>query len=653
MPFRRPILLLAGLGSALLLGACALTAAPTPTAPVAIPGTPAPTVAPTATVVPPRLLTICQVGEPTSLFAYADSSRPAAAVRAAIYDGPIDLRSYTPQAVILAKLPALADGDAALVPTPVQIGDQVVDAKGELIALAEGSLIEPSGCQAPDCAVAFSAAAPVSMDQLVARFMLRPGLTWADGAPLTAADSLYAFAVAQDLYPQVLPELVARTAAYTAVDELTVEWRGLPGFRSPAYRTYYFAPLPEHAWGDLAAADLLTADQVNRTPLGWGAFQVTEWTAGDHLTLTKNPRYFRAAEGLPYFDTLVFRFMASGDEALTALRAGECDFIDEGAGLESRAAELRTLEGEGQLTLTAAVGTAWEHLDFNFASAVSSQMPQPADAPPVNLFLTKEVRQGVALCLDREALAQELFGGESRVPDTFVPPDHPLANPDARRYAHDPAAGANLLTSVGWLDSDNNPATPRLSQGVTGVPDGTPLAFTFTTQDDPEKRRAADRITADLAACGMQVAVQPLPWEQFAAPGPEGPVFGRKFQTAQFAWVSAAEPPCFLYQTSEIPGDYPSAPRGWGGANVGGYSNPTYDAACNQARRTLPDNPGYQAAQYQTQAIFAEDLPVIPLYLRLKFVLSRPGLCNILIDPAAPSALWNLEAFASAEACNP
>ena len=103
----------------------------------------------------------------------------------------------------------------------------------------------------------------------------------------------------------------------------------------------------------------------------------------------------------------------------------------------------------------------------------------------------KETRQALVLCIDRQRLADELFSGQSRVPDSYIHPDHPLANPQARRYAYDPQAGGNLLTSAGWSDADGDPATPRLAQGVAGVTDGTPLAFAFLTTVEDEKQRAA------------------------------------------------------------------------------------------------------------------------------------------------------------------
>ena len=90
--------------------------------------------------------------------------------------------------------------------------------------------------------------------------------------------------------------------------------------------------------------------------------------------------------------------------------------------------------------------------------------------------------------------------------------------------------------------------------------------------------------------CGIQLEILSQPAEQYLAAGPDGPVFGRQFDLAQFAWMTAVEPPCSLYLTNEIPGPYPDYPKGWGGVNASGYSNAQYDQACLDALYSLADH---------------------------------------------------------------
>lgn len=230
-------------------------------------------------------------------------------------------------------------------------------------------------------------------------------------------------------------------------------------------------------------------------------------------------------------------------------------------------------------------------------------------------------------------------------------PQNPLAASDVKHYDFDPQAASSLLQTAGWLDTDGDPSTPRIAEGVNGVPDGTPFEFTYLSAADEETQRADQILQSSLAQCGVKVDLKALPSNQLLAPGPDGAVFGRDFSMAQFAWITSLDPPCFLYMSNEIPGPYPDYPKGWGGANVSGYNNPEFDQACRQALFSMPDLPEYADAQHQAQKIFAEDLPVIPLYTRSKVVVTRADMCGVLVDPSASSALWNLEAFNYGKTC--
>jgi len=365
--------------------------------------------------------------------------------------------------------------------------------------------------------------------------------------------------------------------------------------------------------------------------------------------LRRNPNYFHSAEGLPDFEHLVFRFVTDREQALNALLAGECDYLDETTLLESDSGRLLELQNASRLRVVFQPGTAWEHLDFGILPY--ALQTQGTSGAPVPFFQARETRQAVALCIDRQRLAEELFYGQSLAPDTYVLPTHPLFNQQVKRYTFDPQAAAGLLDAAGWRDVDGQAGTPRVAQNVAGIPDGTPFAVEFLTTTEEEKQRAAQMIQQDLAQCGIQIEIKAMPWDSLFLAGPEGPVFGRNFTMAQFAWSSALQPPCFLYTTSEIPGPYPEFPKGWGGANISGYSNPNFDRACQQASSALPDTPEYRAAHAEAQAIFAEDLPSLPLYQRLRLVVMRPDMCGVTVDPAAESSLWNLEQFRYGEGC--
>jgi peptide/nickel transport system substrate-binding protein len=589
-----------------------------------------------------RVLTVCMGQEPSSLFLYSDSSQAARNIRQAIYDGPFDIVQYKLTPVILESIPSLAAGDLKFEPVSVQPGSQIVDSTGKLVSLAENVSYLPAGCADFSCAVSYSGQEPAMIDQQVVRFKLRPGLLWADNTPLTADDSQYSYEVAKSLYPRARADIIVRTQAYQALDDTTVEWKGLPGYRFSGYVAAFFSPLPRRAWGTLTPQDLMASELVNRTPVGWGPFTIDEWTPGDHISLSRNPNYFRSSEGLPFFDQLVFRFVGDADQALAALSAGECDYLDETIPIQPTSPVLAEAQAAEEIQLLRQAGPAWEHLDFGIFS-------RNATLPP--FFQSKDVRQAVAQCIDRGKIAAEINPAQPVVLDSYTPSENPLFNPDIKKYAFDPKAAGTLLEAAGWLDEDGDPATPRLARGVAGVAEGSPFEFAFLTTDEPDKQRVSQLLQESLAQCGIKMDVTSLPAESLFAAGPDGVVFGRNFSLAQFGWMGSLEPPCYLFTTQEIPGNYPEFPKGWGGANPSGYSNPDFDRTCYRAMSALPEQAEYKAAHQLAQSIFADDIPVIPLYLRTKMVAINSQICGVTLDPSADSALWNLENIKSGAAC--
>ncbi len=83
-----------------------------------------------------------------------------------------------------------------------------------------------------------------------------------------------------------------------------------------------------------------------------------EWIAGDHITLTKNPYYFRAAEGYPKFDQLVFRFISDPNAAISELAAGHCDILDPSVRLDTQVALLQQMQQSGAIhaSITPGIG---------------------------------------------------------------------------------------------------------------------------------------------------------------------------------------------------------------------------------------------------------------------------------------------------------
>ena len=610
---------------------------------------PTETAFPTATSAPPRSLVVCLGQEPSNLYLYGGVSESAWSVLEAIYDGPVDYLSYEPNPVILDGFPDFGNGNAYYQPVSIRKGDLVLNLEGDLAALEAGMRLMPSGCLDSSCAIDWDGSTELQMDQLVMKFKLLEGITWSDGTPLLAGDSVYSFRLAADEQTPISKNLVYRTASYTALDDLTVEWVGIPGFIPERFDSLFWIPLPEHVLGQYSAQDLLSLEISALYPLGWGPYKIEEWVIGDHIQLVKNPNYFRAGEGLPEFDVLVYRFLdKAADNDLAALLSGECDLVDQTTLLDEQLDLVLELEQSGKLVSFVEQSSEWAQIDFGIrhVSLDDGYYYFAGDRP--DYFSDERVRQAFAYCIDRQAIVDQLLYGFSSVPNTYLHPENPMYDAGIETLGYDTAAGRQLLDQAGWKDWDGNPDTPLQAVGILNVPDGTFFSLDYYTTEAELRVQVAMQVAANLADCGVQLNVHYLSPEELFAPGPDGIIFGRQFDLVQFSWKSGSLPACQFYETEQIP----NLENNWLKINVSGYSNPDFDAACELARTARPDyQENYEQRQKDVLNLFAQELPVLPLYYRLKVAVGRPDLCGAQMDVTARSLLWGLEKINYGQGC--
>jgi peptide/nickel transport system substrate-binding protein len=628
---------------AFIVPACAPTPVVTPF--VANTATPTPLVTPTPVI---RSLNVCLGEEPNTLYPYGNLNSAARSVLSAVYDGPMDVVEYGYEPIILEKIPTLEDGDAQVGPISVSAGAEVVDTAGNVVLLSTGTRVRPTGCRSDDCAIAYDGSSNIQMDQMVVTFTLLEGLMWSDGAPLTTSDSLYSYTLASANATPGSKFVIDRTQTYEAADEQTIQWWGKPGFIDPDYYTNFWMPLPEHAWGEFPPEELLRVDLSTKQPLGWGPYIIDEWIPGQQIHLVKNLNYFRVESGWPKFDELIFHIFTDADAALSGLVDGTCDVLDPSARLDGHVGLLQQMRLDNQADLLTAQTMTIEWLGMGITHAsYDDEFDVEEDRP--DFFGDKRTRQAIALCLDRQKVVDTVLFGLSQVPDSYLPADHPLHNANVQTYAFNPASGNDILEDVGWLDQDNNPSTPRLAFGVTNVPQDTPLILNYHTTSATQRHQVAEIFTQSLAECGIGLNVIYSTASDFYAQGPTGPLFGRQFDLAEYAiGVSSLEPQCSWFVSTQIPDEE----NRWVGTNVSGYDNLVFDAACQKALQTVSTDPGY-AFHQEAQAVFAADLPSIPLYLRLKVAATRPDFCGFSLDPSSASALADLETFDYGATCEP
>ncbi|HNY94605.1 MAG TPA: ABC transporter substrate-binding protein, partial [Flexilinea sp.] len=454
---------------------------------------------PEPTIYPSKVLNVCLGSEPSSLFIYNNSSKSGWSVLESIYDGPFDTIDGRDVPVIFENVDFVKDEVQA------KEGDIVMNSRGEAVALAAGMEVTPANgenvCGSDACTVQWDGVTPLSFYQATITYKIKSGILWSDGETLSAKDSVYSWRLAGDPAIPGSKKMFNLTKSYKATDDQTVVWQGVPGFIPQKASDVFWLPLPEHVMGNMKAADILVDEGINRTPIGWGAYKIAEWNPGDQITVVRNASYRNTETGgAPFFDKVIFHFYGkAGDNNLAALKSGSCDIVDTSVDLLPNLEPILEDVRDGKISAYIQPQTVWEQLTLNFA---------PLNQKGFGYFADVGVRKGIARCLDREALIRQVLYGQSEIPQGFYPSQHSLFAGNLTDTEFDPVAGRALLEDAGWIDSDGDSTTPRVSSGVEGVPDGTEFAVTLETSESTERIKAAELIRDQLADCGISVTVQ-------------------------------------------------------------------------------------------------------------------------------------------------
>lgn len=622
------------LASSLILAACRPTPTVVPATVTVTPqldyglatATPRPTIPPV-----PNVMVVCMAQEPATLYTLSESAFVKNAVLEAVYDWGVDQRSYDYQAVGLKKLPNFADGDAVKTEVAVKVGDKVYDAATDAVVTIEPtSTVTLKQLDGTLKVVDFGkaeAAKNARTVQLAVTWALADGLTWEDGTPVTTADVLFAWAVASSPDSPNSKYIIDRTVSYEAVDDQSWTWTALPGFTTGTYfQDALVTPLPSHIYGagganPLTPAQMLADEAVNRDPLAFGPFKIAEWVPGKEIVLTRNPTYYRASEGLPKLDTLIYRFVPDTNALIARVAEGECDLGTQDAELADAVPLLQTFEAQGLLKLQLAIGPVFEQLGFNLQPTESYEgfagTVKNADGTPI--FANLAIRQALAMCLDRQAMVEQVTTSTGVVQHTYTPAAHPLYAGEAAltRYPFDAAQALQLLAANGWTDTD--------SDGILDDGQGTQFAFILSANTSSAHEKVAEMVQSQLRAnCMLEIELQLCGFEcgSFGlAPG--------EFDLALLLTQFEGEPPCHFYS---------------GPDNFTGFNHAAFDQACLTALNTT--DAAEKAAQHAVaQKIFAQELPALPLYAPAKVALTGPNVVGVMMDPTASTELWNVENF--------
>lgn len=295
------------------------------------------------------------------------------------------------------------------------------------------------------------------LDEHTWQFHVRPDVSFTNGEALTAE----AFRSTIEQYrqdPAGKVTTIMQNVQIEVVDEMTFNViTDEPNLGSLPVQMTWMAVLPPEYRGSMTDAEFGDA------PVGTGPYMLDEWKKGISVALVANPDYWGEQ---PEITKVTIQTVPDAATRVGMLETGAADLVaDITPDMISRA------EGISGAVLK------WG------ASDTRSTLVLNSNTPPTDNLL---VRQAINHAVDKESLAQSLFGGHATaIPSPIVKGELGYTE-DFDGYDYDPEKAKKLLAEAGY-------------------PDGVAIDLNYTIGTSVQDQKVAEALQAMLEAVGFTV----------------------------------------------------------------------------------------------------------------------------------------------------
>ena len=468
---------------------------------------------------------------------------------------------------------------------------------------------------------------------------LQSGLKFSDGSELTSDDVVFTLRAIYD----------ERTHAPAWKDSMLVGDKPITGSATDKLNLKLVFPekvagvenylvnlavLPHQALkADFEAGKLAETWKINANPksiVTSGAFMVESASAGERMTLARNPNYWKkdsAGTQLPYLDKLVLEVIPDANNAFSRLNQNALDIIDrirpgDYAALKSAPGAVNAVD--------VGPGLGSDHLWFNLNKAKTTG-ERLDGTPKYAWFNDRRFRQAVSMAIDRNSIAANTLRGLATPLYGFVSPgNRAWADPAVPKIEYNLDKAGQLLAEAGFTKREGEP--PVLVDAKNN-----PVEFTLIVpaENEPRKLMAAV-IQEDMAKLGIKMQVAPVEFQNVT-----------ERWTKSFDYdaimlglsVSDTEPSSYANFLSSAAATHQWQPNQK--APSTDFEKRIDQLFADQARESDPQK---RASFFnEIQKIMAEEMPVIPIAVRHVVSASNSRIGNYSPSPIMPYSLWNAE----------
>jgi peptide/nickel transport system substrate-binding protein len=430
---------------------------------------------------------------------------------------------------------------------------------------------------------------PGGKQGIAVTYSIQPKALWGDGVAVSTKDVLFTWKVGRhpkssvgnmELYRSIYKIDVKDEKTFTFhFDKLTFDYNSINDFiLIPAHIDEANFSNPE-IYKNRTAFD---TDTLNKG-LYFGPYKITEVAPGSHVVLDRNPTWYGKS---PAFNRIVVRAIGNTAAMEANLVSGGLDMIAGELGLSIDQAISFEKRHKQKYNVIYQPGLVYEHIDLNLENPLLQDI---------------RIRKALIYAIDRKAISESLFGGRQPVAHSSVNPLDWVFAEDVPKYAYDPEKTAALLDEAGWSIKN---------RGVRTNAKGQELTFEIMTTAGNRTRELVQQILqSQWKAVGFDIKIKNEPARVF---------FGRTMTERRYsglgmyAWMSSPEN---VPRTTLHSEHIPTKANNFAGQNYTSFKNAEIDELLETIETQL-DKSKRKELWRRLQHIYANELPVLPLYFR-------------------------------------
>ena len=412
-------------------------------------------------------------------------------------------------------------------------------------------------------------------------FNLTQNARWTDGVPFTADDVAFNMNLNAENYSclwafQPYTYFMKHAEAIDA-DTVRIHFydRATGDAKPVAYADMLTVPmLPKHLLESMDAV-MIAFNWTGLFPsedppiVGTGPFMATasifdEWTAGDHITLVRNPDYHGMLDygNEVHFDKIVLRFYDDATAMAHALEYSQID-VAQFPPQTYRAIEQGVESGAIQ-NIVPFDGRRPDQYRTEVGINMKNAGPNPSRLDPL-------IRRAMAMASNKTFITQSFYLGLGEEGSTLVAPVDSFWHyePNAtEKIQYDLALANAMLEAAGYVDSDSDgirectASSYAVTHGL--VPEGRELMYDMMVRlEHPEEKDIAMYLQDSWKQVGIQINYRVLNEASLAAA-----MYAYGYDTLIWYWRSDPDPNYILF---------PQSRAAWGGWSDNMYSNSSFE----------------------------------------------------------------------------